>query len=400
MRKVWTIRARALGGGADPFRPLLELSALAVLGEHLGLADDRGERVVELVAHAGEQRAQSGELLRLEQGVARAAELLLGALPVGHVDMDAVHRLGGAVAAVRRRAERIDPAQVAIRVDDAIFDLDRLFRKPVEIGRGELCPVVGMDSRAQRLVVDRVVRAERVDLARPVRIPDRSGDRIERPDADLRPVHRQLEPPPHQLELRIGLLAGGDVEMDAVDRLELAGFVANRGAERGDPAVAAVRLRHPELHRQRLVGILAVIRRGQLLPIVGMHVVPEVAGTGQVIVGQAEHVLRMVGEPDRALGRVERPDAELGALHRQLEPPPHQLELLLREFAVGDVEQDAVDRIRLALFVAIHGAEAVHPADLAVRPYDPILDAERLVGEAVGVESRPADPSRRGEHAS
>ena len=328
-RKVWTMRAQR--SAAAPIRVARVSNSVPSLSSASisALADDRGERIVELVADPGEQRAQAASFSDWSRASLRPAELLFGALAVGDVDMDAVHGMGDAVAAAGRGAQRVDPAHVAIGEDDAIFDLDRLLGEAVIIRRGKLRPVVGMDARAQGRRIERLVGLQRVDLARAVRIPDRAVVRIERPDADLGAVHGQLEPAADQHQLLVGLLARGDVEVDAVDRLELAVLVADRGAERVDPAVVPVAERDPEFHPERHVRIGAVAAARPAPPNRPGGYISRARGRRQGGCRDPEHGLGLLGAPQRSLVRIERPDAELGTLHGQLEPALDQLELLL-----------------------------------------------------------------------
>ena len=128
-RKVWTIRAQR--SAAAPILRARSSNAVPAASscEHLGLADDRGERVVELVADAGEQRAERGQLLGLVQGLARARQLLLGALAVGDVEMDAAD--GVDLPSLRReaRCRATGPSARRRRPDHPILELDRVARE-------------------------------------------------------------------------------------------------------------------------------------------------------------------------------------------------------------------------------------------------------------------------------
>ena len=172
-----------------------------------------------------------------------------------------------------------------------------------------------------------------------------------------------------------------------MDRLELAVLVADRGAERVDPAVVPVAERDPEFHPERHVGIGAVMPgAASASQSSGWICFSRSRASARRLSVSPSMALDCSEHHKRSLVRIERPDAELGTLHGQLEPALDQLELLLGHLAVGDVEQDAVDRFGFAgLVVERRRAQPVDPSYLAVGPDDPVFDAERLVGEAVGI---------------
>jgi hypothetical protein len=70
--------AAAFGGFADALRVGLQLGlAFALLLQQAGAAHHDGQRVVQLVRHAGQQAAHRAELLALAQRLALALDLLL-----------------------------------------------------------------------------------------------------------------------------------------------------------------------------------------------------------------------------------------------------------------------------------------------------------------------------------
>ena len=78
----------------------------AVLLKHLGLADDRGERIVELVADPARSAPSEPNFSDWIRASRRALELLLGQLAVGNVEMDAVDGVDLAILVASARAAR------------------------------------------------------------------------------------------------------------------------------------------------------------------------------------------------------------------------------------------------------------------------------------------------------
>jgi hypothetical protein len=157
------------------------------------------------VADAGEQCAQSRQLLGLVQRLARDRELMLSLLAVGDVEMDAVDNVGGALRVPVGRPQRIDPADAAvIRPDDAIFDLQPVLREAVEIGLGDPLPIVGVEQVLERPSVDRGFGRKAHHRLRPVGIPARAVHHVESPRAELGTVNGELELSASLLELVAG----------------------------------------------------------------------------------------------------------------------------------------------------------------------------------------------------
>ena len=94
--------AAALGGLADALRVALQRRALGLLLEQAGAAHHDGQRVVQLVRHAGQQAAHRGELLALAQRVALALDLAGALDALG----DVAHRGGVVHDAVELGAEQ------------------------------------------------------------------------------------------------------------------------------------------------------------------------------------------------------------------------------------------------------------------------------------------------------
>ena len=269
--------------------------------------------------------------------MAGALELLLGLLAVGDVEDDAVHGFGPARLVVLGRAERIDPALLAARQQDAIFDAARLFRKMLELRADDLLPVLGMDVLLELAGIGELVGVEAEQVAGAVGEAGRSGRGIERPDSELGALDRQLELVARGLELVLGLHPVGDVDEDAVDRLDLFIVVARGGAEAVDPADLAVGADDPIFAGDRAFGEIVVAVEDEAVAVVGMDALPERLAVGQEILADADDLAGAVGIPGDAGARVVRPDAELGAGHGELELVAHLLELFFLRCVPGPV---------------------------------------------------------------
>src|SRR5207244_8677480 len=110
--------ARAVGGGEDVLRVALERALRRLLGEHLAIADDAAQDVVEVVRDAAGEPADRLHLLRLAQPLPEARALLLRGFALGDVAEIDHHRAdAGLVQQIGRRL--LDPAPGAVLVPHA-----------------------------------------------------------------------------------------------------------------------------------------------------------------------------------------------------------------------------------------------------------------------------------------
>ena len=340
------------------------------------------------MADSGEERAQSGQLLRLVEGVARARELLLGALAVGDVDVDAGDQDRLAVRIADHGSERMHPAGVAVRPDHPMLERDGVVGKAASGGLHHHVPIVRMDEGLERRPVEMHFAVDPVERARTGAVPGLAGPRVDRPQAEIGALDRKLELPPGLGQLGLAALAVGDVEVDPGHHRHRPRRIALGLAEGVEPADLPGRPDHPMLERHRLFREAFPIGLANALPIVRMDIVLQGGGIDRHVGIHSPQPARPLRMPDRAGLRIDRPQAEPGALDGEVERPPGLVALLLGALAIGDVEMDSADASGDPVRIAVEGAQRIDPAGRAVGADDPIFDLDPILGEAVEIGLR------------
>jgi hypothetical protein len=393
----------ALGGGVHPLGAGPRGRVRGRVAQQLGVAGDHREGVVELVGHAGEQRAERGELLALVERLALARDLGLGDLQRGEVEQ-AGHRAGSPLVLDdagghdRREWRAVGPAHLDLDVVDPA------------LGRGE-------DRPALRRVGEQTVAVERLELLEGE--PEGGEEGLVRehqpPVGEPGDAHRRrvalgdgAEALLARLQLGQRPLLGRDVDVEAADLDHPPRRVPHRKPDHQGPGVGVVRLE-------------MLLVAGRLAPL--HHLLVEAADHGGLVrreylgripaehLGRrpAEHLRHLRVEHQVAAGEILQVHADRGVLHERGQPGLAILERRLGPLALRDVERDAAHHRDPPVPVADREADGVGPvvaADvrvvLLVGEDAPGLDD--LAVDAVGlrrrlgreqVEGRLADRLRR-----
>ena len=305
---------------------------------------DDAQHVVEVVGDSAGEAAHRLHLLRLRQLLLQPDALQLGGLPFGDV-LGAAHGAHGmarvALVSEERLRPHLQPAQLAVRPDEAILDVVepvRLRRVRAPDGLDNPRSIVGVDPQhavgaiGARMPRERLVDGEAGDapkLGRPIAFV---GEVIVVEDTDVGDANRLVEPLLAAAQAVLGQFACRDLAHDRLSRDDAAVGRAHRLHDRAEPPRLAV---HVEviLGAQRLAAVdhaadagavaLGDGRRKQLvhrpaLDLFGLE--PENRGRGAIDV---EEPPSGVGAEDRIVRRFdERSIALLALAQRLLGPRP------------------------------------------------------------------------------
>ena len=203
----------ALGRGAHLLGARLGLRIGGEFVQQRRLGDDHGERIVELVRDAGEQRAHRRHLLVLVQLLALAVDLVLGLPPLAQVaDRAEEDAPVGDLHLVGRELDRKDLAGGVLgdRLH-AAAEHRRAAPGHVVAAIGEALAVEARDDRVEQVLADDVGLGEAVHLLRGGIEFDDLAALVDHDDR----VERGLQEcgPDHLADMRVGLAA-----LDAVGK--------------------------------------------------------------------------------------------------------------------------------------------------------------------------------------
>ena len=177
------------GAKLDEVGRVLRHEALA----RLRIAEDAGERLVQLVREGTRERAQGGHAGKMRQFLTLPLRFRIGLFLPRDVHRDAeysrrLRRRRRAVAATARG----DPSHRAIGQDDAILDFVRTAGRQRVLDRGRARgAIVGMDASGQGGVINGFARLEAEELASFIRHPDPVVRHVPFPQRQLRALRRQ-----------------------------------------------------------------------------------------------------------------------------------------------------------------------------------------------------------------
>jgi hypothetical protein len=162
-------------------------------GRRLGVAQDRAERLVDLVRQRRRDLPHHRDPADVGDVLAQAQHLLLGLFRRGDVDARAATAQGVALGVVVDAPEGGDPAQAAVGQDDAKLVLvlavpSRRLAQAVAKGRA----IVDMNPLHQLLVAQTLVGGKAEQLAHLLARQHAVADDVARPDAEIRRVGGQF----------------------------------------------------------------------------------------------------------------------------------------------------------------------------------------------------------------